>query len=106
MTVHRHARLIAITAIVAIALPTALAAQDATTPAKKAQHHHYKLIDMGTFGGPNSTINYPYRTGTLSSQGLSVGWSATPAPTTPTSKPKALYIILLICCAYPDTAAP
>jgi hypothetical protein len=27
-------------------------------------------------------------------------------PSRPTSKPKALYCILLICCAYPDTAAP
>ena len=46
---------------------------------------HYKLIDMGTFGGPVSSINGPFFEGTLNSRGVTVGWSATSAPTSPTS---------------------
>jgi hypothetical protein len=45
-------RLIAIAALATLTISGSLAGQDATTPAKKAQHCHYKLIDMGTFGGP------------------------------------------------------
>jgi uncharacterized membrane protein len=39
-----------------LAIPVGLAAQDATAPSKKVQHHHYKLIDIGTFGGPRSFV--------------------------------------------------
>jgi probable HAF family extracellular repeat protein len=43
------------------------------------KHHHYKLIDMGTFGGPASNaINY------LNNRGEMVGGSATPVPAPPT----------------------
>jgi probable HAF family extracellular repeat protein len=37
----------------ALAVPMGLAAQDA----HKTKHRHYKLIDMGTFGGPSSFVN-------------------------------------------------
>jgi hypothetical protein len=36
------------------AMPVGMAAQDNPTPDHKQKHHQYKLIDMGTFGGPNS----------------------------------------------------
>lgn len=36
-----------------LAVPTGLAAED---HANKAMHHHYKLIDLGTFGGPNTNF--------------------------------------------------
>lgn len=40
----------AITLLVALAIPISLAADDEGDNHHK--HHHYKLIDMGTFGGP------------------------------------------------------
>jgi probable HAF family extracellular repeat protein len=42
----------ALTLLTALAIPVRLAAQD--NQDHKHKHHHYKLIDMGTFGGPNS----------------------------------------------------
>ena len=40
----------------ALVITVQLAAQDDTTQANKPKHHHYKLIDLGTFGGPVSYI--------------------------------------------------
>jgi probable HAF family extracellular repeat protein len=40
----------------ALALPLRLAAQDNQNPNRR--HHHYMLIDLGTFGGPQSRIDY------------------------------------------------
>jgi probable HAF family extracellular repeat protein len=68
--------------MVAMALVAALAGP-VQLPAQ--QHHHYKLIDMGTFGGPASSINYPLFQGTLNNRGVTTGWSATSIPTLPTS---------------------
>ncbi len=48
---------IALTLLAALATPAGLVAQD--NPDHKQWHHHYKLIDMGTFGGPESYIS-PY----------------------------------------------
>jgi hypothetical protein len=39
----------------ALAIPVRLAAQD--SPDHRSNHYHYKLIDMRTFGGPNSYFN-------------------------------------------------
>jgi probable HAF family extracellular repeat protein len=55
-----------------------LTAQDAN----KTRHHHYKLIDMGTFGGPASNA-IPF----LSNKGEMVGGSATSVPISPTTNP-------------------
>jgi hypothetical protein len=38
----------------ALAMPVCIAAQDTPSQDHKAKHHQYKLIDLGTFGGPNS----------------------------------------------------
>jgi probable HAF family extracellular repeat protein len=78
----------AITLFAALAMPVRLAAQDNRDHLHK--HHHYQLIDMGTFGGPASFV--PETTyliagnkGDLNRRGLVVGGSATSIPTTGTS---------------------
>jgi hypothetical protein len=38
----------------ALAVPFVAAAQE-----EKNEHHHYKLIDMGTFGGPAACLATP-----------------------------------------------
>ena len=85
-------RLILVIAVAVFALltgSTGLSAQDDAAKGKKAQHHHYKLIDMGTFGGPASyfpeTIPGVSAKGDLNSRGLAVGGSATSTSTTGTS---------------------
>lgn len=48
----------ALTLLAALTAPVQLAAQDVHSEGKH-KHHHYKLIDMGTFGGAESHIS-PY----------------------------------------------
>ncbi len=55
-------------------LALALMAQAAAAPA----HHRYKLIDLGTFGGPSSTFNSFSKT--LNNHGTAVGGADTPIP--------------------------
>ena len=70
-----------------LALPGRLAAQH--NQGANPKHHHYKLVDMGTFGGPTSyvpeTIEFVNARGELNSRGMVVGGSATSIPTTGTS---------------------
>jgi hypothetical protein len=47
----------AVTLAAALAVPVRLAAQDGTAQANKPKHHHYQLIDLGTFGGPTSGLS-------------------------------------------------
>lgn len=59
---------IAVVALFAVLmLPVGLAAQ---------QHHHYKLIDLGSLGGPDAGIAEP-NTGPLNKQGMLLGLSNT-----------------------------
>ena len=69
----------AIALFAALSIPVRLAAQDNRD--HRRQHHHYQLIDMGTFGGPNSS--YP----SLNKRGITVGWSATSTSKGPHSHP-------------------
>jgi probable HAF family extracellular repeat protein len=53
---------------------------------EKREHHRYKLIDVGTFGGPESFINGSVNGGPdISRRGKVVGASATSVPTSPHS---------------------
>lgn len=84
MKCYRQACIAVIALLAALAIPLALAAQNDAAQAKKAQHHHYKDIDLGTFGGPSSylaTTNEVTSPGAinqvLNNQGTVVGWGDT-----------------------------
>jgi len=63
-------------AVVFSALVLPSTAQQEPTAAPK--HHYYKLIDMGTFGGPDSYLAFPPPGIVLSNQGSVVGIADTP----------------------------
>jgi hypothetical protein len=78
------------TLFAALAVPVRLSPQDNTSQANTRKHHHYKLIDIETFGGPTSGVNEP-SFATDASRALNaremVGVSATSIPITATSSP-------------------
>ena len=43
--------------VAALAIPVGAAAQDSPSHAPKLKHHTYKLVDIGTLGGPHSEVN-------------------------------------------------
>lgn len=49
----------AFTVFAALAMPVCGVAQNIATQEAKATHHHYKLIDVGTLGGPSSFFSGP-----------------------------------------------
>jgi len=69
----------AMTLVAALAIPVGLAAQDDVAQANKPKHHHYKLIDMGTFGGPASNFSFnPSQD--INHRGVVAGYAETPTP--------------------------
>ena len=68
--------------ILALTPSTRLAAQNGPTK----EHHHYKLIDIGTFGGPQSHVNagsgqdFGNFSSILNSRGIVTGWADTSSP--------------------------
>jgi hypothetical protein len=64
---------ITLAALLAVALGTPLAAQQ-----QAAKHHKYKLIDLGTFGGPHSSFNSG--TSIINRSGTAVGFASTSTP--------------------------
>jgi probable HAF family extracellular repeat protein len=77
----KSARLMCVIAIVLFAVfvvPAGLAAEDKHND---HMHHHYKLIDLGTFGGPQSYSGVlPAVNPVVNEQGVAVGYADTPAP--------------------------
>jgi probable HAF family extracellular repeat protein len=79
---------ITVAVVAVLSIPTALAAQDATASAKKARHHHYKLMDIGTFGGPESYVNPAPVIGSqnqINARGTTVGGAGTAISITSTN---------------------
>ena len=64
----------------ALAVPISLAAQD---HANKPRHHHYKLIDLGAFGGPTSFTQDELQV--LNHRGMVAGSADTSVPNHPNS---------------------
>ena len=66
--------------IAALAITIFSQAQSATT--KQGQNVRYKLIDLGTFGGPQAYVNIPDLSyaRVLNNRGMVSGWADTPAP--------------------------
>jgi probable HAF family extracellular repeat protein len=74
-----------ITLFTALAMPVRLAAQDKQSRTNDNKHHHYQLIDMGTFGGPQSGTQDELKV--LNSRGMVAGGAdtSTPDPNYPNS---------------------
>ena len=69
----------ALTLLAALAVPVQLAAQEDHSEAEH-RHHHYKLIDMGTFGGSESYISPYFYSGpfqVLNNAGTFASWADT-----------------------------
>ena len=71
--------------IAALAMPIGMDAQENSTQNQKTKHHTYKLIDLGTLGGPNSFSTAPSSGITLTNGGNFVGEAdlSTPDPYAP-----------------------
>jgi probable HAF family extracellular repeat protein len=50
-------RIAVLTLLVAVTYSVRLAARSQVGEERQSQHHHYKLIDLGTLGGPQSYVN-------------------------------------------------
>ena len=64
-----------------LTIPAGLAAQE-----KDKEHTRYELLDIGTFGGPESYVNAAFSLGSpnqINNQGTVVGAAATRIPTPP-----------------------
>ena len=63
----------AVTLFATLAIPVLVAAQEGTAPENEnnARHHHYKLIDIGTFGGNTSSTQDELQV--LNSRGMVAG---------------------------------
>jgi probable HAF family extracellular repeat protein len=67
---------------------TLLAQEQAGAQAEKPRHHHYRAVDIPTFGGPASYINPASvfgSTNQINTRGTTVGAAATSIPTPPTA---------------------
>jgi hypothetical protein len=99
-----HTTAIALLALLAIPVHLAAQAQEEKEE-QKSKHHHYKLIELGTLGGPSSylnafvdglssiiSVNSPFYSGAqlLNKRGILAGWADTStfllmAPASPSS---------------------
>jgi probable HAF family extracellular repeat protein len=77
MRTHLATIVVSVSLCAAFALSARLAAQEQKE--QKNEHHRYKLIDMGTFGGPTSFFSNP-DSRVISNRGTAAGWADTSTP--------------------------
>ncbi len=71
--------------LAALAMPVGMAAQDNSSP-NHHRHHTYRLIDLGTFGGPTSGFNAEGNGGPyINSHGAVGGYAQTTVPLSATA---------------------
>jgi probable HAF family extracellular repeat protein len=64
-----------------LAISAAAPAQNSVAQNKSTKHHHYKLIDVGTLGGPNSSVGFAgFVANTLNHRGTVIGNADTSIP--------------------------
>ncbi len=81
MRVNQAMYVTALTLLAALAIPVQLAAQRDQGHRNNSKYHHYRPIEMGTFGGPNSSFILPSPTAkVLSNIGTAVGGADTSTP--------------------------
>jgi probable HAF family extracellular repeat protein len=73
------ANVIMIVLFAAMGLPICVLAQGNSVQEQKAKHHHYRLIDLGTLGGPNTYLSGPF-TQILNNQGTVAAYANTATP--------------------------
>src|ERR1700676_3670410 len=66
--------------IAVLVLPVRLGAQEQERREEKKEHVRYKLIDLGTFGGPQSFGDFGHGAANINNQGTAVGVADTPTP--------------------------
>lgn len=70
--------------IMAVATPVCAIAQGNATQEQTTTHHHYKFVDLGSFGGPKSGVNGEPSVQVINTEGMVVGTAdtsmLTPAP--------------------------
>jgi probable HAF family extracellular repeat protein len=76
----------------ALAIPLRLTAQDSQDHSNENKHHHYKVIDIGTFGGPSSGVPTVFfeTGGTLTAGARAISNQGTVTGTADTSTPDPL----------------
>ena len=82
MNSQKWTNIMALTLLAALAIPVQVAAQDKAKQNYPHQYHHYQLIDVGTFGGPQSFLGAnDFNAVTVVNQGgRLVGYADTPIP--------------------------
>src|ERR1700730_11870 len=77
----------AMTLSVTVAIPMRTSSQKQTeNDGGKSKHHRYRLVDLGTFGGPESYVNAVFALGSpnqINNRGTVVGAAATSHPVPP-----------------------
>ena len=72
---------VAMTLFAALVISVGAAAQDSAAQSHKGKHHHYKLVEIGTLGGPNSAFGIGgYTTRTMNRRGTAIAQADTDIP--------------------------